>query len=1607
MLQIPGRVARDLRVNLVRHPNMGAYGIEGWYPSETDTVLTDNQNHLRVVAPDGTGGAWTDLPGIGGGYYLVQARVWSATAATISIGISLFNPADDTLLNGYPYATAVPAQVPASSVGTVIWAAVWVPNWYGPTDGRLEISSTTSTTAFHVDEVSAERIDLRDAYVGDVNRWNWAMNPGPTVSAYPSGYEAVPSTNTTVTNQGGGATGAAFFPPSYVQLTATGATATVQALRGRGFRTFAKAGDLIYGSVVGQRSTGNLRARLVIEQGGSPVGTAQSAYALATSGGGTTFVTPSVAIPADGDYTILVYLESDTALSAAQFIRGWRWKMGNDTGYFDGSFPGDGRTFYAWGTDGAAQVADDAVAAPVTRPGYFDGDMHEDTVSTGWGTPWEGLAVDSRWLGPAGNSQSVLYAVGETYWSTDDTNTTPRATMGVAVNGEGSFADQEASKYAGRIRISRDLTGGNLPGQVRGATGFSKASGEVSIGLPDRSPWRGGPLVPGGTVYINLDPGLTLPEATIASGRTSPVFLGEYRLNDFGATTARSAEVTSSIEQYAPRLGRPVVLPALLATTDVGRGGLDATYAMDLILRRAGYFVTPDSAAGTNAEGVVPLVSATMQGSLLAEVGSLTEHHLPGDPSFDTADGYVVWAPPEPDSADYIPAPWLLDEPQHAEEGTVLIGIDFDMRNPAGAVVLELVGALIPIPEESEAQYTARLSSSIARITVTITQNRLYLAVRPLSGSTYAVGSTPVGLAEGRMGIEIESYGSGLRARAVWEGEDPTSAATIFSPWTEEVRTDALYLTNLTLTDQATCRLRVGLQDARLSGLLLAHRPGDVDDTHGSQYLSDYYRTDSIPKSASLALSDSPLEGLVAEVDMDGWGSLQAIASATQGAMWLSERGPVYQNRHQMRGAQGVVDSVDARDSLEDIPWRVSVDDMADRVEVTYGGVQIQEGGPNAGDDQVEVWSLSEKIRIPAKGTVTVKAEWDGAVQGLVDFVSAYSTTLPGTLAGYSVYGMAYNEAGGGTQPPNLSISVEAIQTGPSSADLIVRSNDAKVLWLVNGVGDPTLVLRARRLVTSGQPLTLAAGLSADDAVNTLPLNLQPWVQDTAAAQDILGWAKAQTERPLPVLQQVSIRPNAARQIGDVVALIDTLESGLDSKVMLSSLTTSVAPGSFKQDADLTLLDPTFYDLDDAFSDTYEAQAVTLVNSFHAGEYIDHIDCVSIPDENTSVTAPGNGWLNFTAEAGSVAAGSRVALAPYDDDRDTTWMGWLPPTALRLALTVRFRFQNTSASTLYVRPFLRWKDDGVVTDDLTNAPAYTTVAAGATVEVERAWVQPQFRPGGWAVPALLVSSATPGPAMVAGRTWKIQKVATYLGHAVFPVTYFSGDGLGGNLVSDPNATVAGSWDVSAGTTGVAGETMVTGASDGPVLDDGTEITTYARYTWSTANTTTPINAGYVVTGQGMPVHPGDLVSGSIYFRCSAVPTNARVGVRFWNGSNVADITGATTTPTAGAWHKIGFEDVVVPAGVSGANAVRVIISRVMSIGTTLDVTVADLKIVPPDGTEFSWAAERGRSPSIRSEYERVSWTFDDFDEAFADMTFDEFDAWVSKFSNLRALEGDL
>lgn len=320
----------------------------------------------------------------------------------------------------------------------------------------------------------------------------------------------------------------------------------------------------------------------------------------------------------------------------------------------------------------------------------------------------------------------------------------------------------------------------------------------------------------------------------------------------------------------------------------------------------------------------------------------------------------------------------------------------------------------------------------------------------------------------------------------------------------------------------------------------------------------------------------SLLSGLVDLTDMTAWGVVQDVARATMGAAWISETGTlVYRNRNSLRtGAP--VETVVADERLESLDWTVSIDDAADRVEVTYTPTQVTRDTAH----RITLWEATSPILVDAGKSYSLTVPFESGTDRISPFYPLWTEEGPGSdPTQFSRWAASSSPIGTGTRPSDDAISVQVISLASSKARLRITNHTNGKLWLVDGSGNPALTVRTSLSVEPGEPETIASGVGSSDSVNMMTFDAGTWVQDAATAQDFLTWLTSQTTAPTAVIGSVRVKPDLRRQLGDVVIVTDE-HTELQAKALISGIRLSGDSSGYTQHLTLALLDLTFLDLD-------------------------------------------------------------------------------------------------------------------------------------------------------------------------------------------------------------------------------------------------------------------------------------------------------------------------------------------------------------------------------------------------------------------------------------------
>lgn len=317
--------------------------------------------------------------------------------------------------------------------------------------------------------------------------------------------------------------------------------------------------------------------------------------------------------------------------------------------------------------------------------------------------------------------------------------------------------------------------------------------------------------------------------------------------------------------------------------------------------------------------------------------------------------------------------------------------------------------------------------------------------------------------------------------------------------------------------------------------------------------------------------SGCPILAVIPTAGTSRWEVIQDIARCTLGAAWLSETGVLTYRPRQMLSSGPAVETIVADTSLEDVPWSLSTDDVAPRVEITFTPPEIQV----VDDMSAIVWESSAPIVVPASATVRVENDIDGTAAHFAPWLPAWSTDEP---AGTWSRWLASTDPENTTRAPDDALSVTTDLVNSSRIAVSITNRTSAPLYIHQGGSTPGLTVRANVFARRGAPQTLSRGPSAELAPSTLTVDLGTWVQDVDTATQMLLWLAGNVAAPLPILRQVRVVPNLDRRLGHIVIIRDPRVTQLAAKAIITGISMTGTPGSLVQNLNLQILGPTFFD---------------------------------------------------------------------------------------------------------------------------------------------------------------------------------------------------------------------------------------------------------------------------------------------------------------------------------------------------------------------------------------------------------------------------------------------
>lgn len=322
----------------------------------------------------------------------------------------------------------------------------------------------------------------------------------------------------------------------------------------------------------------------------------------------------------------------------------------------------------------------------------------------------------------------------------------------------------------------------------------------------------------------------------------------------------------------------------------------------------------------------------------------------------------------------------------------------------------------------------------------------------------------------------------------------------------------------------------------------------------------------------------------------DTWAVLQDIANAEAGVIGFNELGKAFfTNRETIQNA-AVARTVTSTSSLMTLATLEQQSLVATHVQIPVNQLQIT--------GLEIVWSSSSVIAVSANSTFTFNVQTETPVVNIDpgDHGYYFGTLVPGKS-----YWQACTTADGTTgNAVGTGISIQTVQLAPALLQISVTNSNPFILYLVTptgytsptggGVGSAALFIggQAAAAVQNTSSGSLIGGSAIADAQwpplradgtggavsNTtygevlLAISSNAWIQDLPTAQLLANWYLEDLAAPKPMVQNISMVPDARLQNLDRVTLVDSDVSGISADVLVIGINMSLQYGTFSQALD-------------------------------------------------------------------------------------------------------------------------------------------------------------------------------------------------------------------------------------------------------------------------------------------------------------------------------------------------------------------------------------------------------------------------------------------------------
>ncbi|GAA2237770.1 hypothetical protein GCM10010401_07470 [Rarobacter faecitabidus] len=322
------------------------------------------------------------------------------------------------------------------------------------------------------------------------------------------------------------------------------------------------------------------------------------------------------------------------------------------------------------------------------------------------------------------------------------------------------------------------------------------------------------------------------------------------------------------------------------------------------------------------------------------------------------------------------------------------------------------------------------------------------------------------------------------------------------------------------------------------------------------------------PPTAIIEASGVGLSAALIPKDIKAWDLAQQVTKASAAALWRDERGRVRFRPRSSITSQASSETVNAMTDLGELSWSASVEDHADRLEVTYTPPVTA----TVANGSLPVWEATEVIVVPAGGTVVIEEALEVAAKSLAAWAMAPITpgsTIPSTG---SVWG-ASDAPKGGTRVSS-GITVTSTLISPQRLRVTIVSTRGTPTYMCDINGSPVLIQRANQTIAAGDSATYSLGATAIDAQVPASIDGGLFIQSASAATTFGAdiWAALQAGVNRPVFQGLEVWPHAGRTLLSIITITDKATPNTAYICLIIGIRNSGSAGVWQQYLDLAVL---------------------------------------------------------------------------------------------------------------------------------------------------------------------------------------------------------------------------------------------------------------------------------------------------------------------------------------------------------------------------------------------------------------------------------------------------